>query len=80
MKGLAGELKKDGIASNTLWPRTAVATAAVQNLLGGDSSMKVSRTPEVLSDAAYVILTSCSKTTTDKNYIVRLQSHTSLQI
>jgi citronellol/citronellal dehydrogenase len=55
--GIAEELRGEGIASNTLWPRTMVATAAVQNLLGGDEAMKRSRKPEVYSDAAYAILT-----------------------
>jgi citronellol/citronellal dehydrogenase len=55
--GIAEELRGDGIASNTLWPRTMVATAAVQNLLGGDESMKRSRKPAVYADAAYAILT-----------------------
>ncbi len=54
--GIAEEMRAAGIASNTLWPRTMVATAAVQNLLGGDESMKRSRKPEVYADAAYVIL------------------------
>jgi citronellol/citronellal dehydrogenase len=54
--GLAEELKKDRIAANTLWPRTTIATAAVQNLLGGEMLMKMSRTPEILADAAYYIL------------------------
>lgn len=54
--GLAEELREHGIASNTLWPRTSVATAAVQNLLGGDESMAMSRKPEVYSDAAYAVL------------------------
>ena len=45
-----------GIASNTLWPRTMVATAAVQNLLGGDEAMGRARKPDVYADAAYVIL------------------------
>ena len=54
--GIAEELRDDGIASNTLWPRTLVATAAVQNLLGGDEAMGQARKPEVYSDAAYVIL------------------------
>ncbi|TPG34507.1 SDR family oxidoreductase [Mycolicibacterium hodleri] len=53
--GIAEELRADGIASNTLWPRTMVATAAVQNLLGGDEAMARARKPEVYSDAAYVI-------------------------
>lgn len=54
--GLAEELKNDGIAANTLWPATTIATAAVQNLLGGDQLMKMSRQPEIVSDAAYYIL------------------------
>jgi len=53
--GIAEELRDKGIASNTLWPRTMVATAAVQNLLGGDEAMARARKPEVYSDAAYVI-------------------------
>jgi citronellol/citronellal dehydrogenase len=55
--GLAEELKKDKIAVNALWPRTTIATAAVQNLLGGDALMKMSRTPQVVADAAYAIFT-----------------------
>jgi citronellol/citronellal dehydrogenase len=53
--GMAEELRADGIASNTLWPRTMVATAAVQNLLGGAEAMARARKPEVYSDSAYVI-------------------------
>ena len=67
--GLAGELKDDGIACNTLWPRTAIQTAAVQNLLGGDSTMSGSRTPEIMADAAYVILSSKSSETTDNFFM-----------
>lgn len=55
--GMAQELRAHGIASNTLWPRTMIATAAVQNLLGGDEAMARSRTPAVYADAAYAILT-----------------------
>lgn len=54
--GIAEEMRAEGIASNTLWPRTMIATAAVQNLLGGDESMARSRKPEVYSDAAYAVL------------------------
>ncbi len=54
--GIAEELRADGIASNTLWPRTLVATAAVQNLLGGSEAMARARKPDVYADAAYVIL------------------------
>jgi citronellol/citronellal dehydrogenase len=55
--GLAAELRDDGIASNALWPRTLVATAAVQNLLGGDAAMARARRPEIYADAAHAILT-----------------------
>ncbi|WP_125079322.1 SDR family oxidoreductase [Mycobacterium sp. P7213] len=55
--GMAEELRQHGIASNTLWPRTMIATAAVQNLLGGDEAMARSRTPEIYADAAYAIVT-----------------------
>lgn len=55
--GMAEELREHGIASNTLWPRTLIATAAVQNLLGGDEAMARARTPQVYADAAYAILT-----------------------
>ncbi|XP_047123228.1 hydroxysteroid dehydrogenase-like protein 2 [Hydra vulgaris] len=54
--GMSEEFKKDGIAVNALWPRTTVATAAV-NMLGGDKLMKTSRKPDIMADAAYVILT-----------------------
>ena len=53
--GLAGELRSKGIAVNALWPRTVIATAAVQNLLGGDALMRQSRKPEIMADAAYLI-------------------------
>ncbi len=54
--GLAGELKKYKIAANTLWPKTTIATAAVKNLLGGETLISMSRTPEIIADAAYYIL------------------------
>jgi citronellol/citronellal dehydrogenase len=54
--GLAQELKKDKIGVNALWPRTTIATAAVQNLLGGDIVMKMSRKPEIVADAAFYVL------------------------
>jgi citronellol/citronellal dehydrogenase len=59
--GLAGELRGKGIAVNALWPRTTIATAAVNNLLGGDALMKASRTPDILADAAYMIFTTPSR-------------------
>ena len=67
--GLAGELADSGIACNTLWPRTAIQTAAVQNLLGGDSTMAGSRTEEIMADSAYIILTSNAKTTSDNFFL-----------
>lgn len=54
--GMAEEFRKDGIAVNALWPRTAIATAAVQNLLGGDQIVRRSRKPEIMADAAHIIL------------------------
>jgi len=54
--GLSGELKKYHIAANTLWPKTTIATAAVRNLLGGEILIKMSRTPEIIADAAFHIL------------------------
>jgi citronellol/citronellal dehydrogenase len=53
--GLAGEVRAKGIAVNALWPRTTIATAAVANLLGGEKMMNMSRTPEILAEAAYRI-------------------------
>jgi NAD(P)-dependent dehydrogenase (short-subunit alcohol dehydrogenase family) len=53
--GWATEFKKDGIASNALWPKTTIDTAAVRNLLGGEILAKMSRTPAILADAAYII-------------------------
>lgn len=55
--GLAAEFADAGIAANTLWPATTIATAAVQNLLGGDKVMAASRTPAIYADAAYAVLT-----------------------
>ncbi|MBL7720470.1 MAG: NAD(P)-dependent oxidoreductase, partial [Chitinophagaceae bacterium] len=54
--GWAAEFKKDKIAANALWPRTTIDTAAVRNLLGGEMLANMSRTPEILADAAYYIL------------------------
>ena len=53
--GMAEELKPNRIAVNGLWPRTAIATAAVKNVLGGEELMNISRTPEIMADAAYEI-------------------------
>lgn len=55
--GMAEELRSRGIAVNALWPRTVIATAAVQNLLGGDEAMRRTRQPAIMGDAAHAILT-----------------------
>jgi citronellol/citronellal dehydrogenase len=67
--GLAEELKEDGIAANSLWPRTIIATAAVQNLLGGDEAMRRSRSPEIMADAAAAILARPSREATGNFYL-----------
>jgi citronellol/citronellal dehydrogenase len=67
--GLAEELREDGIAANSLWPRTMIATAAVQNLLGGDEAMAQSRRPEIMADAAYAIVNRPSREATGNFYI-----------
>ena len=54
--GMAGELKADGIAVNALWPRTGIATAAIRNQLAGDEGMRMCRKPEIMADAAYIVL------------------------
>jgi citronellol/citronellal dehydrogenase len=55
--GFAAEFRPHGIAANALWPKTTIATAAVQNLLDGEAMIRASRTPAIVADAAYVILT-----------------------
>jgi citronellol/citronellal dehydrogenase len=55
--GLAGELRNKGIAVNALWPRSVIATAAVNNLLGGEALMRSARKPEIMADAAYALFT-----------------------
>ena len=67
--GMAGEFRGRGIAFNALWPRTAIATAAVQNLLGGDAAMRGSRKPEIMADAAHVILTRPSRECTGNFFV-----------
>jgi citronellol/citronellal dehydrogenase len=64
--GLSGELEGDGIAVNTLWPRTTIATAAVKNLLGGDALVRMSRTSQIMGDAAHLIFTQDAKTFTGR--------------
>jgi len=68
--GIAAEFAAEGIAANTLWPRTTIATAAVQFALGGDRMMKVSRTPEIYADAAYEVLQQPAREYTGQTLIV----------
>jgi len=67
--GLADELKADGIAVNALWPRTAIATAAVQNVLGGDKLMRMSRSPAIVAEAAHLVFQQPAKTFTG-NFLI----------
>ncbi len=67
--GWAGEFRKRGIAANALWPKTTIATAAVKNLLGGDSMVQRSRTPDIMGDAAHWILTQPSRDVTGQFFI-----------
>lgn len=67
--GLAEELKGEGIAVNALWPRSTIATAAIKNVLGGDKLVRMSRTPEIMADAAYLALTQPAKSFTG-NFLI----------
>ena len=67
--GMAAEFAEQGVAVNSLWPLTTVDTAAVRNVLGGDQMAAVSRTPEVLADAAYAIVTKPSREVTGNFFI-----------
>ncbi len=67
--GLSGELKKDHVAANSLWPRTTIATAAVRNLLGGEALVNMSRTPDIVADAAFYILQKQSSQCTGNCFI-----------
>ena len=67
--GLAEELRSEGIAANALWPKTTIATAAVQNILGGDTLIRMSRKPEIVADAAFYILSRPSRQCTGNFFI-----------
>jgi citronellol/citronellal dehydrogenase len=67
--GMSEEFRPLGIAVNALWPRTIIATAAVQNLLGGEASIRRSRRPTIMADAAHVILTRDSRSTTGNFFV-----------
>jgi len=67
--GLAAELKNDGVAANALWPKTTIATAAVQNLLGGEKLINMSRTVDIVADTAYIILSKPARECTGNFFI-----------
>ncbi len=67
--GISGELRKFKVAANTLWPKTTIATAAVRNLLGGETLINMSRTPEIVADAAHVILSRSSEECTGNCFL-----------
>jgi citronellol/citronellal dehydrogenase len=67
--GFAAEFRERGIAANALWPKTVIATAAVQNLLGGDAVIKASRRPAIVADAAYAILVRDARECTGNTFI-----------
>lgn len=67
--GQAHQLKPDGIAANALWPQTAIATAAVKNILGGEGMMDASRHTSIMADAAFAILSRNSRDCTGNFYI-----------
>ncbi len=67
--GLSKELAREGVAVNSLWPETAIATAAVGNLLGGEELIKRSRKPDIVADAAHAILTRPSRDCTGNFFV-----------
>jgi citronellol/citronellal dehydrogenase len=66
---MAEEFKDDGIGFNCLWPRTGIATAAIQFALAGDEGLRHCRTVDIMADAAHVILTRPAKTCTGNFFI-----------
>jgi citronellol/citronellal dehydrogenase len=69
MYGMAAEYRAAGIACNALWPRTTIATAAVEFALGGAAMLRRSRKPEIVADAAYVILNKPARECSGKFFI-----------
>jgi citronellol/citronellal dehydrogenase len=67
--GMSAEFAGDGIAVNSLWPLTAIDTAAVRNLLGGEAVAAMSRSPEIMADAAHAVLTRPSREATGNFFI-----------
>lgn len=68
--GMAAEFAREGIAANTLWPATTIATAAIANLPGGDRLLGASRTPQIYADAAYLVITRPARERTGQSLIV----------
>jgi len=66
--GFADEFADQGIAANSLWPRTTIGTAAIRNLLGGEAAVRKARTPDIMADAAHAVLTRDSRTCTGNFY------------
>jgi citronellol/citronellal dehydrogenase len=69
MLGMAAEYRAAGIACNALWPRTTIATAAVEFALGGAAMLQRSRKPEIVADAAYLILNRSARECTGQFFI-----------
>ena len=67
--GMSGEFRRQGVAVNSLWPKTVIATAAVQNLLGGSDVINRARKPEIMADAAHLILTRDSREWTGNFFV-----------
>ena len=67
--GMAEEFRNQGVAVNALWPQTAIATAAVKNLLGGEEALRCCRKPEIMADAAHAILTRPSRECTGNFFV-----------
>jgi citronellol/citronellal dehydrogenase len=67
--GMAAEFKDDGVAFNALWPRTGIATAAIQFALGGEEGMRQCRTPQIMADAAHAIFEKPARTFTG-NFLI----------
>ncbi len=70
--GMSAEFAKEGIAVNSLWPLTAIDTAAIRNLLGGPAVASMSRLPDIMADAAHAILTRASRECTGNFFIDEL--------
>lgn len=67
--GFAAEFADAGVAANCIWPRTIIGTDAVKNMYGGHESLRKSRKPEIMADAAYEILTSDSRSLTGQTLL-----------